>query len=103
MKDKNVGTKNLDFLTTLESIIVDRQQHPVAGSYTTDLLTAGTKRIAQKVGEEAVELALASVAGDRDETINEAADLLYHLLVLLINEGIQLGDVAATLETRHAA
>ena len=98
-----MSTRNLNFLTTLESIIVDRQRNPVDGSYTTDLMTAGTKRIAQKVGEEAVELALASVAGDRDETLNEAADLLYHLLVLLINQGIQLGDVAATLETRHAA
>jgi phosphoribosyl-ATP pyrophosphohydrolase/phosphoribosyl-AMP cyclohydrolase len=98
-----VSTRNLNFLTTLESIIVDRQRNPVEGSYTTDLMTAGAKRIAQKVGEEAVELALASVAGDRDETLNEAADLLYHLLVLLINQGIQLSDVAATLETRHAA
>ncbi len=101
MKDKNVSTKNPGFLTTLESIIVDRQKTPVEGSYTTDLMTAGTKHIAQKVGEEAVELALASVAGDRNETLNEAADLLYHLLVLLINQGIRLSDVAATLESRH--
>ncbi len=98
-----MSNTDLDFLMALESIIADRQRNPVEGSYTTSLMTAGTKRIAQKVGEEAVELALASVAGDRDETLNEAADLLYHVLVLLNSQGIQLADVATTLETRHAA
>ncbi len=103
MKDNNVSTKDLAFLATLESIIIDRQRNPVEGSYTTQLLTAGAQRIAQKVGEEAVELALASVAGERDAILNEAADLLYHVLVLLNHQGLQLGDVADVLAERHAA
>jgi len=58
--------------------------------------------MAQKVGEEAVELALASVAGERAEILNEAADLVYHLLVLLMAKGLRLADVVTTLESRHA-
>jgi len=98
-----VSSTKLEFLTTLESIIVDRVSNPVQDSYTASLVAMGPKRIAQKLGEEAVELALASVDGDRAETINEAADLLYHLLVLLSNQSISLGDVADELETRHTA
>ena len=93
--------KNLAFLTTLESIITDRLESPSQESYTSSLAALGPKRIAQKVGEEAVELALASVAGDRAETLNEAADLLFHLLVLLNSQNIRLADVVATLEDRH--
>ncbi|MGB5719140.1 MAG: phosphoribosyl-ATP diphosphatase, partial [Woeseiaceae bacterium] len=64
---------------------------------------AGTQRIAQKVGEEGVELALAAVSGHRQEVIGEAADLLYHLVVLLTDQGITLGDVGACLASRHSA
>lgn len=96
-----MSNDNPDFLSTLESIIVDRMENPVHESYTSSLVALGPKRIAQKVGEEAVELALASVDGDRAETISEAADLIYHLLVLLNGQGIRLADVAAELETRH--
>jgi phosphoribosyl-ATP pyrophosphohydrolase/phosphoribosyl-AMP cyclohydrolase len=84
--------KTPDFLTTLETLIRDRIDSPIKGSY-----------MAQKVGEEAVELALASVSGDRGETIDEAADLLYHVLVLLHSQGIELADVVATLASRHKA
>lgn len=91
----------LEFLNTLETIIVDRLEKPSCESYTASLAAMGSKRIAQKVGEEAVELALASVAGDRCETVNEAADLLFHLLVLLHSQGIRLGDVVGVLEARH--
>ena len=90
-----------EFIQRLEEIIRDRFENPPAGSYTAKLARAGTKRIAQKVGEEGVELALASVAGDKDEIVAEAADLIYHLLVLLNREGISLADVAAELERRH--
>ncbi len=90
-----------NFLQILESIIADRLENPSQESYTTSLAASGTKRIAQKVGEEAVELALASVAGDRTEVLNEAADLVYHLLVLLNTQGIRLDDVTDTLEARH--
>ena len=94
-------TRNLDFLTTLESIINDRIKHPSEESYTASLVARGPRRVAQKVGEEAVELALASVAGDRAETVNEAADLVYHLLVLLNSQDITLTDVTIELESRH--
>ncbi len=96
-------TTGLEFLTTLESIIVDRLENPTQDSYTASLAALGPKRIAQKVGEEAVELALASVDGDRTEVVSEAADLIYHLVVLLSSQSIRLADVTAVLESRHRA
>lgn len=95
-------TSNLNFLATLEEIVVSRQSSPVEGSYTSELFAAGTTRIAQKVGEEAVELALASCQDSRDETLGEAADLIYHFLVLLADQQISIADVVAVLESRHA-
>lgn len=91
------------FIPQLETVIRDRLQHPSAHSYTQQLASAGVKRVAQKLGEEAIEVALASVAGDRDEVIDEAADLIYHLLVLLQLQDIRLADVADVLERRHRA
>lgn len=91
-----------NFLQTLESTIADRLQNPSSESYTASLAALGTKRVAQKVGEEAVELALASVAGDRAEVLNEAADLVYHLLVLLHVQELSLEDVTNVLGERHA-
>lgn len=92
---------SLNFLTTLETIIDRRAQDLPADSYTASLIAAGPKRIAQKLGEEGVEVALATVAGNREEILNEAADLVYHLLVLLRSQGVSLADVATTLESRH--
>ena len=66
------------------------------------LAAAGTKRIAQKVGEEGVELALAAAAGTQQETIDEAADLVYHLIVLLASRGLSLEDIATRLSARHS-
>ena len=94
------GSK-LEFLATLEKTIMQRRQSPSEDSYTSQLFAAGAQRIAQKVGEEAIEVALASSSGDRAQTISEAADLMYHLLVLLSNQDIQLADVVAELELRH--
>ena len=91
----------LSFLTTLEKIIVERKSSPAEGSYTSELFAAGQQRVAQKVGEEAIEVALASTSGDREATINESADLLYHLLVLLVHHGIRLDHVIDTLKQRH--
>jgi len=91
----------LSFLTTLEEIIVERKSSPVEGSYTSELFAAGRQRVAQKVGEEAIEVALASTSGDRVATINESADLLYHLLVLLAHHDIRLTYVIDTLKQRH--
>ena len=97
----NVSTSGLDFLTTLETIIDDRLKKPAEESYTSSLIARGPKRVAQKIGEEAVEVALASVSGDREEITNEAADLIFHLLVLLSSQGIKLDDVTSVLESRH--
>jgi phosphoribosyl-ATP pyrophosphohydrolase/phosphoribosyl-AMP cyclohydrolase len=91
----------LAFLSRLEQVIESRKAAPAEQSYTATLLAAGRLRIAQKVAEEAVELALASVGSGRDQVVAEAADLVYHLLVLLRNEGIELSAVVAELESRH--
>ncbi|MEM9689686.1 MAG: phosphoribosyl-ATP diphosphatase [Pseudomonadota bacterium] len=92
---------SLAFLTELEAVIRQRIESPPEGSYTAELLAAGPSRIAQKLGEEGVELALASVTGDDYDVRNEAADLLYHLLVLLNARGLSLADVVTTLESRQ--
>ena len=97
-----MGNNDLAFLATLETVIRDRLETPAAGSYTASLAASGRQRIAQKVGEEAVELALASVTDDREEIIDEAADLVYHLLVLLQTQGLELGHVISRLQERHA-
>ena len=97
-----MSTTNIEFLQTLEDIIRERSQASTSGSYTARLLESGSKRIAQKVGEEGVELALAAVSGNREETMDEAADLFYHVLVLLTAEDIRLAEVVAALEARHA-
>lgn len=94
-------TGNIEFLTTLEAVIADRLARPSQESYTSSLAALGPKRIAQKVGEEAVELALASVSGTRTEIVDEAADLVYHVLVLLNAHDVRLRDVVEALEGRH--
>lgn len=96
------GSSTISFLPELERIIADRIREQVPGSYVAKLVAGGDKRLAQKVGEEAVELVLAATAGDSAEQLEEAADLLFHLLVLLHAKGLALADVAAVLENRHA-
>ncbi|HHQ4755889.1 TPA: bifunctional phosphoribosyl-AMP cyclohydrolase/phosphoribosyl-ATP diphosphatase HisIE [Aeromonas hydrophila] len=91
----------LGFLAELEQILAARKGADPATSYTASLYAKGTKRIAQKVGEEGVEVALAAMAKDREELINESSDLLYHLTVLLQNEGLGLKDVVQRLYDRH--
>ena len=91
----------LAFLAELERVIVQRDADRPAGSYTTTLLESGIKRIAQKVGEEGVETALAAVAGEDEELLNESADLLYHLLVLLRSRKLELGSLVEVLKVRH--
>lgn len=88
-------------LNQLMRIIQNRTANSEASSYTERLLAEGSKRVAQKVGEEGVETALAAVAGDRDELLNESADLLYHLLVLLRTKDLELSDVLAVLHQRR--
>ncbi|HWJ34774.1 MAG TPA: bifunctional phosphoribosyl-AMP cyclohydrolase/phosphoribosyl-ATP diphosphatase HisIE [Steroidobacteraceae bacterium] len=91
----------LAFLSTLEEVIKQRIVARPEGSYTAKLLAEGTLRIAQKVGEEGLELALAAVAQSDQEVIGEAADLLYHTLLLLQVKELSLAKVIAKLESRH--
>lgn len=89
------------FLAELEAVVAARDRERPQGSYTTSLLEGGIRRVAQKVGEEGVETALAAVAQEDPELIGESADLLYHLLVLLRSRGLGLAEVEAELRRRH--
>lgn len=96
--EKNI---NDNFLIALENIIIDRKVNPRETSYTTSLFEKGINRVAQKVGEEAVELVIESKDRNEELFLNEAADLLYHYLVLLVAKGYVLEDVINTLKKRH--
>ncbi|MBS0580547.1 MAG: bifunctional phosphoribosyl-AMP cyclohydrolase/phosphoribosyl-ATP diphosphatase HisIE [Proteobacteria bacterium] len=89
-------------LRDLEGIIAQRILLRPAGSYTARLVESGIRRIAQKVGEEGLELALAAAGGTDENVIDESADLLYHVLVLLGARGLTLSTVLAELRSRHA-
>ncbi len=89
------------FIAQLEEVIQERKVNPAEGSYTNFLFKKGVNKIAQKVGEEAVETVIDAVAGELDTMKGEAADLLYHLLVLLAATGLELKDVVGVLEERH--
>jgi phosphoribosyl-ATP pyrophosphohydrolase/phosphoribosyl-AMP cyclohydrolase len=89
------------FLGQLESIIAARIRERPPGSYTTQLMDQGLGRLAQKVGEEGVELALAAVTQSETQILGEAADLLFHMLLLLKAKGLSLARVADTLRARH--
>jgi phosphoribosyl-ATP pyrophosphohydrolase/phosphoribosyl-AMP cyclohydrolase len=90
-----------DFLAELDALVRQREAERPAGSYTTKLFEAGVRRIAQKVGEEGVETALAAVAQDEDALVSEAADLVYHLGVALRLRGRGFDDVLRVLRERH--
>jgi phosphoribosyl-AMP cyclohydrolase / phosphoribosyl-ATP pyrophosphohydrolase len=96
------AAERLAFLATLESVIAQRAAERTEGSYTARLFAQGPRRIAQKVGEEGVEVALAAVIETDDKVIGESADLLFHLLVMLKSRGLPLERVVAELEARHA-
>lgn len=88
-------------LAQLEAIIADRKSNPRPGSYTNLLLTQGEDEILKKIGEEAMEIILAAKSqGDR-RLVEEVADLLYHLLVLLASRGLSLSDIESELDRRH--
>lgn len=91
----------LVWLHQLEQLLAARKSASPESSYTASLYASGTKRIAQKVGEEGVEVALAAATGDKAELICESADLIYHLLVLLQDQGLALSDVIDKLKQRH--
>ncbi|MBK6827656.1 MAG: bifunctional phosphoribosyl-AMP cyclohydrolase/phosphoribosyl-ATP diphosphatase HisIE [Chitinophagaceae bacterium] len=88
-------------LAKLEAVIKERKDQPAAASYTSSLFAKGINKIAQKVGEEAVELVIESKDNDREKFLGEAADLLFHYLVLLQAKGSSLDEVIKTLAVRH--
>lgn len=90
------------FVSELNDVVKDRHEQRPSGSYTTSLFESGVRRIAQKVGEEGVETALAGVVQDDEALLGESADLIYHLLVLLRERGLGLEDVEAVLRARHS-
>ena len=92
----------MDTLRELYGVIIDRKANPVEGSYTNYLLDKGTEKIAKKVGEEAVETAIAAAKQDRQEIIGEIADVIYHMLVLMVDQNISIGDVEAELKSRRS-
>ena len=91
----------LPFLTYLQDFIDKRHEEMPEGSYTTSLFKDGLNRIAQKVGEEALETVIEAVNGTNDRLIYEASDMLYHLIVLLTSKGLRIEDVVAELQKRH--
>ncbi len=91
-----------NFLADLDALVAQRERERPVGSYTTRLLEDGIRRIAQKVGEEGVETALAAVAQDDVALLGESADLVFHLSVLLRSRGLSLDQMIAVLQQRHA-
>lgn len=104
-KDTCFDEKNVKqlapFLHYLENVIVDRKQNPNEKSYTTSLFKKGINKVAQKVGEEAVELIIEAKDNNKDLFLNEAADLMYHLLVLIQAKDYSLNEVIEVLQQRH--
>ena len=92
---------NQNFIFELEKIINDRYENPVEGSYINKMRNKGLNKIAQKVGEEGVETVIAALAETETDLINEASDLVFHLLVLLKEKNLSLEVIAKNLESRH--
>ncbi len=96
--DKNIS---IDFLQVLFELITERKNNLPENSYTTKLFQSGSNRIIQKVGEEAIETIIAAKNDNKNELINEVSDLIYHLFVLLVNQGITLKEIVSNLNQRH--
>lgn len=95
------GGESEGFISSLSGIIKERREQMPAGSYTTKLFEKGVNTIAQKVGEEAVETVIEAMDGNREKLIYESSDLIYHLLVLLENQGVDYSEVEQELYNRH--
>lgn len=89
-----------DVLNDLYSVIKDRWENPQEGSYTCYLFTKGTDKILKKVGEESAETVIAVKNGDKNEIVAETCDLIYHLMVMLVNEGVEIDNVYSELSVR---
>lgn len=96
-----VDKNNIYFLSYLSNLIKERKIKMPEGSYTTSLFERGSDRIIQKVGEEAVETVIAAKNRDKKEIINETSDLIFHLLVMLADQGIEFSEVVSNLQQRH--
>lgn len=92
---------NVEFLNQLEIIIDERLSSGDSSSYVNALVTSGLDRVLKKIGEEAGEVIIAAKNGDKDELLNESADLLFHLMLVLKSQGYAIGDVVDTLVKRH--
>lgn len=95
------NSEDVMFLKTLQDFIDKRKEEMPEGSYTTSLFNKGTRKITQKVGEEAVETIIGAMANDDENFLYEGADLLYHLIVLLTHKGYRIEDLARELQKRH--
>ena len=95
------NNESLSFLSELQDFIEKRHEEMPEGSYTTRLFTDGVNKMAQKVGEEALETVIEATNGTNDKLIYEAADMLYHLEVLLTSKGLRIEDIATELQRRH--
>lgn len=101
MENTNQNQQDILFLNQLQDFIDKRKAEMPEGSYTTSLFKAGTRKITQKVGEEAVETIIGAMANDNENLLYEGADLLYHLIVLLSHKGYRIEDLARELKSRH--
>jgi phosphoribosyl-ATP pyrophosphohydrolase/phosphoribosyl-AMP cyclohydrolase len=99
--NSNLPKGDVQFLSYLQDFIEKRKNEMPEGSYTTSLFQKGTRKITQKIGEEAVETIIGAMADDDENLIYEAGDLLYHLIVLLTHKGYRIEDVVRELEKRH--
>ena len=99
--DEKNADKGVQFLSFLQDLIEKRKLEMPEGSYTTSLFAKGTRKITQKVGEEAVETIIGAMANDDENFIYESADLVYHLMVLLTHKGFRIEDIATELAKRH--
>ncbi|MCY1720495.1 bifunctional phosphoribosyl-AMP cyclohydrolase/phosphoribosyl-ATP diphosphatase HisIE [Prolixibacteraceae bacterium Z1-6] len=99
--DESNSASEIQFLSYLQDFIDKRKAEMPEGSYTTSLFQKGTRKITQKVGEEAVETIIGAMANDDENLIYEAGDLLYHLIVLLAHKGYRIEDIVRELKKRH--
>lgn len=101
MTDETRALGNIDILPKLFALIADRKSNPVEGSYTNYLFREGVDKIGKKIGEESAETIIAAKNNDPDELIYEASDLIYHLFVMLNNQGVELSAIFKELTKRH--
>jgi phosphoribosyl-ATP pyrophosphohydrolase/phosphoribosyl-AMP cyclohydrolase len=101
MSSKEINSGDINFLIHLQDLVDKRKKEMPENSYTTSLFEKGTRKITQKVGEEAVETIIAAMANDNDNFLYESADLIYHLIVLLSYKGYRIEDVVSELQKRH--